>query len=78
VQPHKRIKFLKILLYFGDFLGDPVVKNLPSNSGDLSLIPVRGTKIPRMVKQLSPYTTTTEPACSGTHKPQLEKLACCN
>ena len=30
----------------GDFLGGPVVKNLPCNSGDVSSIPGWGTKIP--------------------------------
>ena len=28
------------------FPGGPVVKNPPSNAGDVGLIPVRGTKIP--------------------------------
>ena len=30
----------------GDFLGGPVVKNLPCNAGDESSIPDQGTKIP--------------------------------
>ena len=29
---------------FGDFLGGPVVKNPPSNAGDVGLIPGLGTK----------------------------------
>ena len=29
-----------------DFPGGPVVKNLPSNAGDVGLIPGQGTKIP--------------------------------
>ena len=29
-----------------DFLGDPVVKNPPSNAGDAGSIPGQGTKIP--------------------------------
>ena len=30
-----------------DFPGGPVVKNLPSNTGDVGSIPDQGTKIPR-------------------------------
>ena len=29
-----------------DFPGGPVVKNLPSNAGDMGSIPVWGTKMP--------------------------------
>ena len=45
-----------------DFPGGPVVKNPPSNTGDTGSIPSRGTKIPHAAWQLSPRTTTTEPA----------------
>ena len=45
-----------------DFPGGPVVKNLPSNAGDMGLIPGQGTKIPHATGQLSPRATTTEPA----------------
>ena len=45
----------------GDFPGDPVVKNLPSNAGDVGLISGRGAKIPHAVEQLSLRDTTTEP-----------------
>ena len=38
-----------------------MVENPPSNAGDVSSIPGRGTKIPYAVGQLSPQTTTTEP-----------------
>ena len=31
---------------FRDFPGGAVVKNLPSNAGDMGLIPGQGTKIP--------------------------------
>ena len=31
----------------GDFPGGPVVKNLPSNAGDVGWIPGWGTKIPQ-------------------------------
>ena len=43
-----------------------MVKNLPSNAGDSGLIPGHGTKIPHAAGQLSPHTTTAEPA------PELE------
>ena len=43
-----------------DFPGGPVVKNLPSNAGDMGSIPGRGIKIPHAVGQLSPCATTTE------------------
>ena len=44
----------------GDFPGGPVVKNPPSNAGDVGLIPGRGTKIPHAAGQLSLHATTTE------------------
>ena len=44
-----------------DFPGGPVVKNPPSNAGDIGSIPGWGTKIPHATGQLSPHTTTTEP-----------------
>ena len=43
----------------GIFPGDPVVKNLPCNAGDVGSIPDRGTKISHATEQLSPRTTTT-------------------
>ena len=53
-----------------DFPGGPVVKNLPSNAGDMGSISGRGTKIPHAMGQLthvpqllSPHTTTREPTC---------------
>ena len=45
------------------FPGGPVVKNLPSNAGDMGSIPGQGTKIPHAAGQLSPCATTTEPVC---------------
>ena len=47
----------------GDFPGGPVVKNPTCNAGDARLIPGWGTKVPHATRQLSPHTTTTEPAC---------------
>ena len=71
-----------------DFPGGPLVKNPPYHAGDMGLIPGLGTKIPHATGQLSPWATTTEPTrlnlracmpqtteptCSGTCTPQLEK-----
>ena len=60
----------------GDFPGAPVAKNLPSNAGDVGLIPGQGTKIPHATEQLSQNTTTAEPAphYSRVHDPQ-EKIS---
>ena len=58
----------------GDFPGGPMVKNLPSNAGDVGSIPGWGTKIPHAVGQLSLCATTTEPACAKARVPQLESL----
>ena len=57
-----------------------MVKNPPSNAGDEGSIP---TKIPRAGGQVSPCTTTTEPACSRSRVPpalscNYRKPACCN
>ena len=48
--------------YSRDFPGGPVVKNPPCDAGDEGSIPDWGTKIPDAAGQLSPCTTTTEPA----------------
>ena len=44
-----------------DFPGGPVVKNLPSNAGDMGWIPGQGTRIPHVVGQQSPHATSKEP-----------------
>ena len=49
-----------------------MVKNPPSNAGDLGSTPGRETKIPHAVRQLNPCATATELA------PQVEKPACHN
>jgi len=56
-----------------DFRGGPVVKNLPSNFGDMGLIPSQGAKIPHAAGQLCLHTTTRE-----AHVPQLEKPLHCD
>ena len=60
----------KIVL--GDFPGGAVVKNPPSNAGDVGSIPGRGTKIQHAAGQLSPRAAATEPACHNerSHMPQ--------
>ena len=44
--------------------GGPVIKNPPRNAGDLSSIPVWGTKIPHAVEQLSLHATTEPTQCN--------------
>ena len=48
---------------YKNFPGGPVVKNLPSNAGDVSLIPGQGTKIPHAAGQISLSISTAECAC---------------
>ena len=43
-----------------DFSVDPVVKNLPSNAGNMSLIPGQGTKISHATGQLESLNATTK------------------
>ena len=43
------------------FPGGPVVKNPPSNAGDVGSIPGRGTKIPHAMGQLNLHATTKNP-----------------
>ena len=57
-----------------DFSGDPEVKNLPYNAGDMSSIPGQATKIPQAEGQLSVQARTTEPVCSGARVPQLPSV----
>ena len=71
-----------------------MIKNLPSNAGDVGLIPGRGTKIPHAAGQVSPCATamelsrlnerthvwqTTEPTHSESpHATTRERSACHN
>ena len=65
----------------GDFSGDSVVENLPSDTGDVGSIAGWRAKIPRAWEQLKPTccnsrrlcASATEPACSGAHALQREK-----
>ena len=45
----------------GNGPGDPVLKSLACNAGDLGLIPGPGTKIPHASEKVSPLATITEP-----------------
>ena len=44
-----------------DFLGSSVVRNPPSNAGEVGSIPGWGTEISHVKGQLSSWTATTEP-----------------
>ena len=46
---------------YGNGPGDPVLKSLACNAGDLGLIPGPGTKIPHASEKVSPLATITEP-----------------
>ena len=50
-----------------------MVRNLPSNAGDVGSIPGQETNISHATGQLSLHVTTTEPTHSGAHAPQLER-----
>ena len=56
---------------WGDFPGDPVVKNLPVNAGDTSSILGLGRSHMAM-EQLSLWATTTEDLTPRAHAPQQE------
>ena len=64
-----------------------MVKNLPANAGDISLLLGLRTKIPRATGQLNPWATTMEPAHSLPLSPEFialepghryHELMCCN
>ena len=55
-----------------NFASGPVVKNLPSNAGDVGSIPGLGTKIPHAVGQLSP-STQMKMECSHRKKKKNRK-----
>ena len=49
-----------------------MVKNLPSNAGDVGSVPGQGTEVPHVSEQLSLSTITTEPKHPGACVPPLE------
>ena len=55
-----------------DFLGGRVVKNPPSNGGNVGSTPGQGTKIPHTVGQLSSQVTSRE-ACMSPWSPTTAK-----
>ena len=57
-----------------DFPGGPVVKNPPSNAGDVSSIPGRGIKIPHATGQLSPCMATREKTAQSKEDPVQPKI----
>ena len=57
-----------------DFPGGPVVKNPPSNAGDMGSIPGWGIKIPCASRQLSLHVATTDPTLSSACTPQRKIL----
>ena len=64
---------IKLQYCIEDFPGGPVVKNPPSNAGDVGSISGRGTKIPHAAGQLSPRGATTEPTRHNEHPTQPKK-----
>ena len=53
-----------------DFFGGPVIKNPPSNAGDMGSVPgPQGTKIPNALGQLSLYATR-----KTQHSKKIEKV----
>ena len=53
-----------------------MVKNLPCNAGDMGSIPGQGTKIPDVLEQLSPGTTTSDRRCHNWRvRAQQQKIS---
>ena len=48
---------------YRDLPRGPVVRDLPCNTGDLSLSPGQGTEIPHAAGQPVFHAATTEPSC---------------
>ena len=42
------------VVYYRNFPGGPVVRNLPCNAGDMGLIPSQRTEVPHAMGQLRP------------------------
>ena len=49
----------------GDFPGGPVVKNLPSSAGHVSLIPGQGTRVPHTMEHVNLCAATRQPVSSN-------------
>ena len=60
----------------GDSPGGPLVKNPPSNAGDMSLIPGQGTEIPHAAGQLSLCAATPEEVGLQIQRPRALEPGC--
>ena len=58
----------------GNFPAGPVVKNLPTNAGDMGWIPSWTRKIQHSVEQLSTMCHNYWARCSRAQAPQQQKL----
>ena len=58
-----------------DFLGGPVVKNLPCNGGDVGSILSRGTKTPHAAEQLSPVPQALSPHATTSHMCHMKRFS---
>ena len=61
-------------MLLGDFLGGPVIENLPSNAGDTGSIPAGETKIPHALRQLSTHIATRQSLCAARKTQCSQKL----
>ena len=59
-------------------LGTSLVKNPPSNAGDVSLTPGLGTKIAHAAEQLSPCAPTSEACALWSLHTTTRESVCCN
>ena len=59
----REFEVLILKLTWRDFPSGPVVKNPPSNAGDMDFIPGQGTKIPHAAGHLSLRATIRESTC---------------
>ena len=64
--------FRYFFIHSGDFPGGPAVKNLPSNAGNVSLIPGQRTNITHVLRQLSLCTSAGE-SPQATNKTQCSQ-----
>ena len=67
-----------MFLQIGDFIGGPVVKNLPCNAGDMGSVSGRGSEIPQAVEQRGLSIATTEPAHNWSLCTAMKDPAWCN
>ena len=65
-------------MQYEGFPGGPMVKDLPSNAGDVGSVSGQGTKIPHAAGQESLRAAGAALEHSGARDLQQEKPACCN